>query len=175
MRWTLTDGHDWAKRFDETVMEWMLDEPSDVVRLTDHPDYPEAVPTPEHFIPLLHLAGLASQDGDALDVLVGRCVFGSISVTAYTLESPPWMRPVWLLRLLSRSTCHQTSRISDDRETLAISTRAMIRSFRSLVLDQIDQRSPGCPCAQLHPMTLLVRPVLRVSNRELPSRRSGPW
>ena len=39
--------------------------PADVLRLADHPDYALAVPTPDHFIPLLYIAGLAGGEGKA--------------------------------------------------------------------------------------------------------------
>jgi 4,5-DOPA dioxygenase extradiol len=61
---------------------------ADVVRLDGHPDYRTAVPTPDHFIPLLYLAGLAGVAADNIDVLIDGYAYGSLSMTAYTLGLP---------------------------------------------------------------------------------------
>jgi hypothetical protein len=53
-------GFEWAHRFDEAARATMTGRPSEAAALRDHADYRRAAPTPEHFIPLLHLAGLAS-------------------------------------------------------------------------------------------------------------------
>jgi 4,5-DOPA dioxygenase extradiol len=47
------------------------------------------VPTPDHYLPLLYVAGLAGDQ--ALDLLVEGHVAGSISMAAYTvgLDLPP--------------------------------------------------------------------------------------
>jgi 4,5-DOPA dioxygenase extradiol len=89
MNWDLPDaGFDWAQRFDEDAKTRMLTEPIDVVRLDAHGDFRRAVPTPDHFIPLLYLAGLAGAGGGSTDVLIDGYTYGSLSMTAYTLGLP---------------------------------------------------------------------------------------
>jgi 4,5-DOPA dioxygenase extradiol len=56
-----------------------------VVELQGHPDYAAAVPTPDHFLPLLYLAGMADADGAGCDVLVDGYAFGSLSMACYSL------------------------------------------------------------------------------------------
>jgi 4,5-DOPA dioxygenase extradiol len=78
-------GKDWALRFDRDAQEVMRSSPGRAVDLRDHPDYALAAPTPDHFIPLLYLAGLAAAAGRPAEVLLEGYAFGSISMTAYTL------------------------------------------------------------------------------------------
>jgi 4,5-DOPA dioxygenase extradiol len=89
MRWDLADdGYEWAQRFDEAAKERMLTNPTDFAALDAHHDFGHAVPTPDHFIPALYLAGLAGAAGeDDADtrVLVDGYAYGSLSMTAYTL------------------------------------------------------------------------------------------
>jgi 4,5-DOPA dioxygenase extradiol len=87
MNWKLTDhGFDWARRFDQDAKERMLTDPTEFAALDAHPDYRNAVPTPDHFIPALYMAGLAgTAQGERPDVLVDGCAYGSLSMTAYTL------------------------------------------------------------------------------------------
>jgi 4,5-DOPA dioxygenase extradiol len=80
-------GFDWARRFDDAARRVMTTSPGDVVSLRDHADFHRAVPTPEHFIPLLYLAGLADAAGSTADILVDGYTYGSLSMTAYTLDA----------------------------------------------------------------------------------------
>jgi 4,5-DOPA dioxygenase extradiol len=87
MRWDLADdGYDWAQRFDEAAKERMLTDPTEYAALDAHPDYRNAAPTPDHFIPALYLAGLAgAARTETPSVLVDGYAYGSLSMTAYTL------------------------------------------------------------------------------------------
>ena len=42
---------DWAERFDDATAQLLAEAPGEILRMTEHPDYREAVPTPDHFIP----------------------------------------------------------------------------------------------------------------------------
>jgi 4,5-DOPA dioxygenase extradiol len=88
-RGLVDEGYAWAQRFDESAKEQMLADPTAVAGLDAHGDYRNAVPTPDHFIPLLYLAGLASEATDGVDVLVDGYAYGSLSMTAYTLGIDP--------------------------------------------------------------------------------------
>jgi 4,5-DOPA dioxygenase extradiol len=87
MDWSRKDeGFDWARRFDEAATDRMTHDPADFGSLDGHADFPLAAPTPDHFIPALYLAGLASVAGEeSMSVLVDGCAYGSMSMTAYTL------------------------------------------------------------------------------------------
>jgi 4,5-DOPA dioxygenase extradiol len=81
-------GFDWAHRFDDAAREHMTSSPAGIVALADHPDFDLAVPTPEHFIPLLYLAGLADAAHANTEVLADGYTYGALSMTAYTLDAP---------------------------------------------------------------------------------------
>jgi len=81
------DGFAWTHRFDEAARDLLTTSPGDVLRLQDHPDFQRAVPTPDHFLPLVYIAALADAAGCAADVLIEGCTMGSLSMTAYSVES----------------------------------------------------------------------------------------
>lgn len=79
------EGFDWSQRFDEAARDLMTDTPGDIVSLQEHADFDMAVPTPDHFIPLLYVAGLADAAGTRAEILVDGYGYGSLSMTAYTV------------------------------------------------------------------------------------------
>lgn len=84
--WSKPDAaFDWNRRFDEAAEEVMTNAPGDALKLCEHADYELAVPTPDHFIPLLYLAGLASAAGETAKTLVRGFAMGSLSMTSFTL------------------------------------------------------------------------------------------
>lgn len=76
---------DWNRRFDDTARDIMTTDPGRVASLVDHPDYAMAVPTPDHFIPLLYIAGLAAAAGEPASVMVDGYSMGSLSMISYEL------------------------------------------------------------------------------------------
>jgi 4,5-DOPA dioxygenase extradiol len=84
LKWDAPDfGYDWAERFDAAVIEQLIQSPGDILRVAAHRDYDLAVPTPDHFIPLLYLAGLAAEEGVSAEPLVRGCAMGGISMTSF--------------------------------------------------------------------------------------------
>lgn len=84
--WSSPDGgYDWSRSFDDAVAEVMTSAPERLPALQGHDDFTMAAPTPDHFIPLLYLAGLASAAGETSHVLVDGYAMGSLSMTSYTL------------------------------------------------------------------------------------------
>jgi 4,5-DOPA dioxygenase extradiol len=94
MDWSLKDeGYDWAQRFDEDAKAMLLEDPDNITELAGHRDYRTAVPTPDHFLPLLYLAGLAGASPSDAQVMVDGYAYGSLSMTSYTLDAAPLPEP----------------------------------------------------------------------------------
>jgi 4,5-DOPA dioxygenase extradiol len=86
VEWNKPDAaFDWAQRFDEAVVEKLAADPSAILQLAEHADYRHAVPTPDHFIPLLYLAGLAAAGEGRAAAFARGYAMGSISMTCYAL------------------------------------------------------------------------------------------
>ena len=84
--WTQPDaGFDWAQRFDDRVAETITSNPGDLGLMVNDRDYQLAAPTPDHFIPLLYLAGLAEASGDKAEVIVDGYSMGSLSMASYAI------------------------------------------------------------------------------------------
>jgi 4,5-DOPA dioxygenase extradiol len=84
IQWDEPDaGSDWAQRFDNAVVDQLAADPGEILKVADHPDYDLAVPTPDHFVPLLYIAGLAAASGEAMEPLIRGYAMGSLSMTCY--------------------------------------------------------------------------------------------
>ena len=90
--WSSPDGAtDWNRRFDDAATTQLRENPGDILKLTEHADFDLAVPTPDHFIPMLYLAALSAAADDRPEPFVEGPAFGSISMTSYALgaDCPP--------------------------------------------------------------------------------------
>ena len=87
MDWSQPDaGFDWNDSFDRHVREVMTSDPRSLVDVGQHPDYRKAVPTPDHFLPLAYVAGIAAESESKAEVLVGGPQYGSLSMTSYVVR-----------------------------------------------------------------------------------------
>lgn len=68
-----------AKDFCEATRAVMTSNPRKALELEQHPGYPLCSPTPDHFLPLLYLAGLAADSGERVSMLFddGSSEFGA--------------------------------------------------------------------------------------------------
>ncbi|MGE5489757.1 MAG: dioxygenase [Actinomycetota bacterium] len=86
--WRSDQGFDWGERFDAAVKRCMVSDPGALPGLEAHPDYALSVPTPEHYLPLLYLAGLCQEAKQPAAAFVEGCTLGSLSMTSYVLGLP---------------------------------------------------------------------------------------
>ncbi len=78
-------GFDWNRRFDDAAASIMTTAPGELPSLLGHADYALAAPTPDHFVPLLYIAGVAMAAGENASVLIDGYALGSLSMTTYTV------------------------------------------------------------------------------------------
>ena len=84
VQWDKPDSaFDWAERFDDAVAAQLESDPGNILKVTEHPDYALAVPTPDHFIPLLYIAGVAAESGEPMEALIHGYAMGSLSMSCY--------------------------------------------------------------------------------------------
>jgi 4,5-DOPA dioxygenase extradiol len=78
-------GAPWNVEFDTEARRLMTTDPAGMGTLVKHKAYALAVPTPDHFVPVLYLAGLAKAAGTPAKVLIGGYALGSLSMTSFVL------------------------------------------------------------------------------------------
>ncbi len=79
------EGFDWAQRFDADARAVLRRDPSQLAELAESTDFSLAVPTPDHFLPLAYLAGLAASAATVPSTFAEGCVLGSLSMTSYAI------------------------------------------------------------------------------------------
>jgi 4,5-DOPA dioxygenase extradiol len=86
LQWNQPDAaFDWAKEFNGAAIAMLTGRPGSAADLQRHAQFRLAAPTPDHFIPLLYIAGLADAAGNPADVLVDGYMMGSLSMTSFTV------------------------------------------------------------------------------------------
>jgi 4,5-DOPA dioxygenase extradiol len=80
------EGTEWNHRFDDAVRDVVTEDPGELLGLADHVDYSLAVPTPDHYYPMLYIAGLAAAGGRPADLMLDGYLAGSVSMASYTLD-----------------------------------------------------------------------------------------
>jgi 4,5-DOPA dioxygenase extradiol len=84
--WSRQDSaFEWGDRFDAAVRSVMTTGPAEIASVQRHPDYPLAVPTPEHFLPLAYLCGLCAAAGETAKPFAQGGTLGSLTMTSYVL------------------------------------------------------------------------------------------
>lgn len=84
INWSAGDsGHDWADRFDGHIAHVMETSPSSLHESVHHPDWKTAVPTPEHFLPLAYITGVALERNVNVSRFNYSRTLGSLSMTSY--------------------------------------------------------------------------------------------
>ena len=79
-------GYDWAHRFDDDVRHIMTQSPESLQSVQGSDDYQLAVPTPDHFLPLAYVAGVASATNNPVSTFAEGCTMGSLSMTGYRVD-----------------------------------------------------------------------------------------
>jgi 4,5-DOPA dioxygenase extradiol len=76
-------GFDWARHFNEAAVAVMTERPEDVLGLVERADFAAAAPTPDHFLPLVYVAGLAAATGEVATTLIDGYAMGSLSMASF--------------------------------------------------------------------------------------------
>lgn len=84
--WSSPDGvFDWAREFDLTVSDILATDPKAILGIEDNKNYRLSSPTPDHFLPLVYLAGMAYETKSDISKIIEGFNYGSLSMAAYSL------------------------------------------------------------------------------------------
>ena len=85
--WSDTDGGaTWAHVFDDATREIMTSDPAQLGSVLTLPEARAAVPSPDHFLPLAYIAGIADAADAPVRTLIDGYTYGSLSMTSYVVD-----------------------------------------------------------------------------------------
>ena len=85
--WSDTDGGaTWAHVFDDATREIMTSDPAQLGSVLTFPEARAAVPSPDHFLPLAYIAGIADAADAPVRTLIDGYTYGSLSMTSYVVD-----------------------------------------------------------------------------------------
>jgi len=85
--WSNTDGGaTWAHVFDDATREIMTSDPAQLGSVLTLPEARAAVPSPDHFLPLAYIAGIADAADAPVRTLIDGYTYGSLSMTSYIVD-----------------------------------------------------------------------------------------
>ena len=82
-------GEDWAVSFDQAVIDQMAADPGGLGQVASHPGFSRAVPTPDHFLPLAYIAGIAAEGEGTAGAFLQTYTLGSLSMTCFAVGMTP--------------------------------------------------------------------------------------
>jgi len=86
VNWQMDDGYDWARQFDGHIKTLIQQrQHGAIVSFRQLPNHDKAIPTTEHFLPLLTALG-ATDERDQVSVFNDYCELGSMSMTSYVFQ-----------------------------------------------------------------------------------------
>ncbi len=77
------EGEEWAVAFDEAVAEIVMTNPAGLGAARTLEGWNLAVPTPDHFLPLAYIAGVAHATGKSLSRFASGPTFRALTMTSY--------------------------------------------------------------------------------------------
>lgn len=87
IRWDADgSGYDWADSFDMDTRELLKKHPEELASLQAQKAYKHAVPSPEHFLPIAYIAGIAAATNASVSVFNDERTMGSLSMTSYIAQ-----------------------------------------------------------------------------------------
>jgi 4,5-DOPA dioxygenase extradiol len=79
------EGPAWAGAYDSLIQRYVFDgDDQALVEYERHEHAELAVPTPDHYLPLLYMAGVRQND-DTCNIIVDGLDLGCVSMTSYQL------------------------------------------------------------------------------------------
>ena len=79
-------GFEWADSFDIDTRNTMTTNPAALSSVSQHEAFSLAVPTPDHFLPLAYIAGIATATNASVSVFNDERTMGSLSMTSFIAQ-----------------------------------------------------------------------------------------